>query len=61
MLSKDVTDKEIKEAVFGLGAMKAPGPDRFHGVFIISIGVLFLRMYVGLSGISLTLYSYLPR
>lgn len=25
--------EEIKEAVFQLGALKAPGPDGFHGVF----------------------------
>lgn len=30
-LLKEVTDEEIEEAVFMLGALKAPGPDGFNG------------------------------
>ena len=32
-LIKEVTKVEVKEAVFQLGAFKAPGPDGFSGVF----------------------------
>ncbi|GJX96732.1 reverse transcriptase zinc-binding domain-containing protein [Tanacetum coccineum] len=30
----DITDKEIKEAMFGIGNDKAPGPDGFKGIFL---------------------------
>lgn len=32
-LMAPVDDEEIKDAVFGLGALKAPGPDGFNGLF----------------------------
>ncbi|KAL4332119.1 hypothetical protein GQ457_07G022500 [Hibiscus cannabinus] len=32
-LSKDVSIEEIKEAVFNMGALKAPGPDGYPGIF----------------------------
>nr|GFC69675.1 RNA-directed DNA polymerase, eukaryota, reverse transcriptase zinc-binding domain protein [Tanacetum cinerariifolium] len=30
---RDITDVEIKEAIFGIGDEKAPGPDGFTFVF----------------------------
>lgn len=33
VLMKEVTDKEIKEAAFDLGALKAPRPDGLSGIF----------------------------
>ncbi|KAJ1384808.1 hypothetical protein SESBI_42246 [Sesbania bispinosa] len=35
-LRAEVTDEEIKSAVDGLGALKAPGPDGFNGLFFKS-------------------------
>ncbi|XP_016173417.1 uncharacterized protein LOC107615916 [Arachis ipaensis] len=32
-LMREVTDKEIKEATFSLGSLKAPGPDGLNGLF----------------------------
>ncbi|CAN1848719.1 LINE-1 reverse transcriptase homolog, partial [Linum perenne] len=32
-LSRDISDEEIKQAIFQLGASKAPGPDGFSGAF----------------------------
>ncbi|KAK8560150.1 hypothetical protein V6N12_012953 [Hibiscus sabdariffa] len=32
-LCKEVDSDEICEAVFGIGAMKAPGPNGYHGIF----------------------------
>ncbi|KAL4366778.1 hypothetical protein GQ457_05G010670 [Hibiscus cannabinus] len=32
-LCREVTDDEIKDAVFSMGALKSPGPDGFPGIF----------------------------
>ena len=39
ILTVDVTEEEIKEAVFQLGAFKAPGSDGFNGVFFKNTGI----------------------
>lgn len=33
LLTRMVSDPEIKEAAFQLGDLKAPGPDGFNGLF----------------------------
>ncbi|OMO87944.1 reverse transcriptase [Corchorus capsularis] len=33
MLTREVTEEEIKSAAFDMGALKAPGPDGFSGIF----------------------------
>lgn len=35
-LEADITAEEIKDAFFGMGALKAPGPDGYHAMFFQS-------------------------
>lgn len=44
-----VSDLEIKNVVFNMGALRAPGPDGFNGFFYQKIGRVLNQRFVELS------------
>ena len=40
-LCRQVTNEEVHQAVFSIGATQAPGPDGFPGIFFIPIGTFW--------------------
>ena len=58
LLTREVTNEEVRDAVFSIKPGSAPGPDGMSGLFFRSIGELLANMSLKRSRISLFIENF---